>query len=165
MDFSNSRISTNLMQEHFFFYSVAYPGHRAIMAGSFDLQQIPWVAPSSRADSAIPFSFWLMFGLFWRGFTHGDYTSSLSSIFQLLASIHSLLTNKFKPTMSVLKTGGGKWKLFQGYFLAVGLSYGFSIQLVVGDIVQIQYASSLQMLHTVTMPPQEKVENLPATGM
>lgn len=131
------------------------------MAGSFDLQQIPWVAPSSRADSYIPNAFWLMSGLFWRDFTHGDYTSSLSSIFQLSTSIHSLLTNKFKPAVSGLQRGGGKSKLFQGYFLAVCLSYGFSIQLVVGDIVEIQHAGSLQMLYTVPVPPQEKAGEPP----
>lgn len=70
------------MQEHLFLLFVECSGLKAIMAGSFELQQAPCIAPFPEADLAKPNSSWLTFDLFWRGSAHGDYTSSLGSIFQ-----------------------------------------------------------------------------------
>lgn len=98
-----------------------------------------------------------MFDLFWRGYIDGDSTSSLGNIFQLLTSIYITLLGKFKPIVSGLK--------IEAKTEAVSLSCGFSIHLVVGDVMQNTVCwqpAGTWVLDTIRVPSHEDVENLPA---
>lgn len=119
---------------------------------------------------------WCLSDLFWRGYIDGDSTSSLGNVFQLLSSTCIPLTRKIQANIQWFEKGGWVggcgcgWgrKLFWGCLSAVGPSYGFSIHLLVWDIMENRvcwqpYGS--QILDAVTVPPQEKVGNLPATSM
>lgn len=86
---------------------------------------------------------WCLSDLFWRGYIDGDSTSSLGNVFQLLSSTCIPLRKIQANTQWFEKEEGWVRKLFWGCLPAVGPSYGFSIHLLVWDIMENSVLAAL----------------------